>query len=1038
MKKNTKSLAAKAILLAGSLGNLFLPALHAQLKEAAFKRYTAEDGLEGSHISALLQDRQGFLWVGTGSGLFRFDGYSFKAFKSAPTDTASLSDNFINALYEEARPGGMLWVGTTNGLNAFDPRTEKFTHFRNEQKEADPALQNFVQALWEDGSGALWVGTHRGAYRFDPAAQKFMPFGLHLRAHALPENLDASTIIAERDGTMWLGTFGQGLFRLEPQSGAVTQYLHEPGDAQSLGSNHILALAQDRSGTIWIGTHKGGFARVRPGEKKPASVSVKNSGGEDFSTIGAIVEDTEGVLWLGTSGAGLIAHEPASGDYRVFKSVPNNPHTLSNDWILAQYVDRAGNLWIGTNRGLNKLQTPRKKIGHLKNIPGDPRSLIHNNVNAITEDREGKLWIGTEQGVSVFDAQSQWLANYANDPDDANSLSQNFVQALREDKNGEMWIGTFGKGLSRLDRARRSFTHFRREASEAGSLSQNFVSTIYEDRRGDLWIGTLGGLNKLDRSRKRFVRYLTNPENPRSISHNGVTCTFEDSANRFWIGTYGGGLNRMHRDHAEFKRYQSDRANPASLSDDIVYTIFEDAQGILWIGTNGGLNRFDPAAEKFEHYSEQDGLPNNVVFGILGEAGAPNKLWISTHNGLCTFNDLLPAGQKFVKFEARKDGLQANEFNQCAFYQSPSGELFFGGPNGVNRFYPQDLKTKSAAPNVVLTAFNKLNKAVTLDTAITALTALKLSHGDVFFSFEFAALDFTLPERNEYAYKLEGFNEDWVFSGRQRHATFTNLAPGAYVFRAKGANSDGVWNEEGVALRILIAPPFWHTWWFRLFASGSLALLVWGWYRLRVNKLIALERLRVRIASDLHDDIGATLTKISLHAELIQEGACSPEVLTSLRKIGAMSRELVTTMSDVVWSIDARNDTVGNLLDRMREFAASVLSAKSVTFTFRANGLEVQKKLPVDLRQNLYLIFKEAINNIAKHAQASRAEIRLENAGGLFKMTVHDDGEASGEDARLTGQGLRNMKMRAQRIGGDLEVRRNGGFVVSLTAPALH
>lgn len=1034
MKKNPITLAAQALLFVAGFGNL---PLHAQPKDVTFKRYTADEGLESSHISALLQDRQGFLWVGTNSGLFRFDGYAFKAFNSAPTDTTSLSDNFINALYEDARPGGKLWIGTTNGLNAFDSRTEKFEHYRNAQKEADPAMQNFVQALHDGGDGALWIGTHRGAYRFEPATKKFAPIALLLRSSTAPGYLDASTILTARDGALWVGTFGQGLFRFEPQLDAYIQYQHDPSDPQSLGSNHILTLAQDHSGAIWVGTHKGGLARVLPNEKKPTRVLLANSGDENFDIVSSMVEDADGVLWLGTSGAGLIAYEPTRGAYKIFKSVSDNPHTLSNDWILAQYVDRAGNLWIGTNGGLNKLQTPRKKVAHVKNIRGDAHSLIHNNVNAITQDREGKLWIGTEQGVSVFDKQAHWLANYTNAPNDANSLSQNYVQALHEDKNGEMWIGTFGKGVSRLDRSRRTFTHFRRDTSDANSLSQNFVSAIYEDRAGDLWVGTLGGLNKFDRSRNRFVRYLRNSENPHALSHNGVTCLFEDSAQRFWIGTYGGGLNLMDRATAKFTHYKNDRANPHSLSDDIVYTIFEDARGMLWLGTNNGLNRFDPITEKFEHYFEQDGLPNNVVFGILGEARAPHKLWISTHNGLCAFNDLLPAGQKFVKFEARKDGLQANEFNQCAFYQSPEGELFFGGPNGVSRFYPKDLATKSSPPTIALTGFSKFNQAAALDTAITARTALQLSHNDVFFFFEFAALDFTLPERNEYAYKMENFNEDWVFSGAQHNATFTNLAPGAYVFRVKGANSDGVWNEEGVALRLFIAPPFWQTWWFRLSAVlASVGLLAW-FIRHRLTRLLELERLRVRIASDLHDDIGATLTKISLHSELIQDGACSPEVLASLRKIGAMSRELVLTMSDVVWSIDARNDTVGDLLDRMREFAASVLPAKSIAFTFLANGLSAQKKLPVDLRQNLYLLFKEAINNVAKHAQASRVEIRMENGAGVFKMTVHDDGDASGEDARLTGQGLRNMKMRAQRLGGDLAVQRNGGFEVTLTAPAL-
>lgn len=1023
------------LLLAGNFAALLSASLPAQ--EVSFKRYTAEEGLESSHISALHQDRLGFLWVGTGSGLFRFDGYGFKAYKRNPADTTSISDNFVNVLFEEPGPEGKLWIGTTNGLNAFDYRTEKFSYYRNEQKPGDLALANFVQALAADQAGKLWVGTHRGAHLFDGTTQKFAPVAMPPRPGFLPEALDVSTFLLARDGAMWFGTFGQGLFKLDPATGACEQFRHDEKEKQGLGSNYILALVEDRSGTIWVGTHKGGLARVHANGTRIATVPVPALERERFSVIGAIAEDAEGVLWLGTAGAGLIAYQPRNGVYKIHRSRADNPHTLSNDWILALCLDRAGNLWVGTNGGLSKLLAPRRRIGHLQHIPEEPRSLVHNNVNAITADRAGNIWIGTEQGVSVFDAQSQWRANYRHDPKDANSLSQDFVQALHEDQNGDMWIGTFGGGLNRLDRARRRFTRFRSDTSKAGSLSQNFVSSIFEDRAGVLWIGTLRGLNKFDRKYQRFTRYVNDPHNPKSLRHNGITHLFEDRAQRFWIGTYGGGLQRMERARGEFVQYKNDRTNPNSLSDDIVYSIFEDAQGILWIGTNGGLNRFDPESERFTHYLEDDGLPNNVVFGILGEADAPNKLWLSTHSGLATFSDLLPAGQKFVTFEARKDGLQSNEFNQSAFYQSRSGELFFGGPNGVNRFYPRDLQSKSQPPNLVLTAFRKFNESVALDTALTARTELKLSHRDIFFTLEFAALDFTLPERNEYAYKLEGFNEQWIYCGAQNHATFTNLAPSTYIFRVKGANSEGVWNERGAALRLVITPPFWQTWWFR--ALVVLAILgAPAWFmQHRLNRLVEIERLRVRIASDLHDDIGATLTKISLHTELIQDGACSPEIVTSLRKIGAMSRELLTTMSDVVWSIDARNDAVGNLLDRMREFAASVLSAKSIALDFVTVGLDLQNKMSADVRQNVYLIFKEAINNVARHAEASRVDIRLENANGAFKMIIHDDGNEPPEAEKFTGHGLRNMKMRALRLGGELEVTRNDGCTVRLTAPAL-
>jgi signal transduction histidine kinase len=412
-----------------------------------------------------------------------------------------------------------------------------------------------------------------------------------------------------------------------------------------------------------------------------------------------------------------------------------------------------------------------------------------------------------------------------------------------------------------------------------------------------------------------------------------------------------------------------------------------------------------------------------------------DNLWLSTNHGLVKFDT---RRGKFQSYDVN-DGLQSNEFNTGAYFQNQSGEMFFGGVNGFTVFHPAQIQNNPYRPPVVLTAFKKFDKAAELDSAIAAIKCLELSYKENFFAFEFAALDYTAPEKNRYAYRLEGFDRNWVEAGARRYASYTNLDPDAYVFRVKGSNNDGLWNETGAAVKIIITPPIWKTWWFRILAASSIIGLLGLIYRYRVNRLLEMERLRVRIASDLHDDIGATLTKISLHSELIQESADPDEVRGSLRKIGAMSRELVTTMSDIVWSIDARNDTLGNLVDRMRDFATGVLSVQTTAIDFHCAGLDMQKKLPVNFRQNIYLIFKEAINNIAKHAEASHVDVEIKNINGHFNMAIRDDGKGWRENdyTKLSGHGLRNMKMRAARIGGDLNISRNGGCTVSLTASAL-
>jgi len=520
------------------------------------------------------------------------------------------------------------------------------------------------------------------------------------------------------------------------------------------------------------------------------------------------------------------------------------------------------------------------------------------------------------------------------------------------------------------------------------------------------------------------------------LSDNNVACFGEDRKGNLWIGTYLGGVNRFDPRTGQFTRLQHDPQNANSLSHNSVTSIYADRDGLLWFGTAQGLNKFDPRTEAFTRYDEKDGLPNAFIYSILGDD--EGNLWLSSNNGLSKCNDRLPAGRKFKNYDVT-DGLQSNEFNVGAYHRGRSGAFYFGGINGLNRFFPGEVRENPHAPPIVLTAFKKFNETAALDSALAEIKTLRLSYRENFFSFDFAALDYTQPEKNQYAYMMAGFDPDWIHAGTRRYAGYTNLDPGAYVFKVKGANNDGVWNETGAAVKIIITPPFWKTWWFRVLAAAAIIGLLGLIYRYRVGRLLEMERLRVRIASDLHDDIGATLTKISLHSELIEESNEPGEIRESLRKIGAMSRELVTTMSDIVWSIDARNDTLGNLIDRMRDFATSVLSVRATQIDFNCAGLDMQKKLPVDFRQNIYLIFKEAINNIAKHAEAARVDVQIKNANGHFNMSIRDDGKGwrEHEYAKLTGHGLRNMKMRAARIGGDLNISQNGGCTVSLTMAAV-
>jgi len=503
--------------------------------------------------------------------------------------------------------------------------------------------------------------------------------------------------------------------------------------------------------------------------------------------------------------------------------------------------------WIGTeDGGINTLDPSAKPFRHYRSIPDNPNSLSQNGVRSIYEDRAGAVWVGTTSGgLNKFDRQTEQFIQYQHDPDNPDSLSNNSVMAIHEDQMGSLWLGGFGSGLNKFDRDKESFTNYRNDASNSHSLSNDSVVAIYEDQSGTLWIGTWGGgLNAFDQETEQFTRYMNDPADPNTLSHNQVITIYEDQGGVLWIGTVGG-LNKFDPETEMFIRHQNVPTDPESLGQNSVVSLYEDRSGNFWIGTTGGLEKFDRQNNQFTHYSMQNGLPSNTVYGILGDDvssdGEGGDLWLSTPWGLSKFN---PETESFTNFDV-SDGLQSNTFMTFnAYDKSQRGEMFFGGANGFNAFYPDQIVDNSNIPPVLITGFQLANKPVpigadsVLQKSILETDELILSYLDRVLSFEFAALNYRAPEKNRYRYKLEGFDDDWTeVDSTRRFATYTNLDPGDYVFRVIASNNDGVWNEAGKSIKITITPPWWETNWIR----GALVFLFIGLiyvgYRVRMSTI---------------------------------------------------------------------------------------------------------------------------------------------------------------------------------------------------------
>ena len=822
------------ILFMGGVFYLLSP-LYAQTHDAQFRRLSLEDGLSQNSVYCIFQDSKGFMWLGTEDGLNRYDGRRIKEYQADYENPHSISNNFVISIYEDRK--GTLWIGTSSGgLNKFDRESENFTHYLTSPSDPNSLSQNTVTSICEDQSGILWIGTYGGLNAFD---RKRGVFTRYLNNPDDPNSLSnnsVTSICQDKEGVLWIGTLGGGLNKFDPKKGTFVHYKADLENPNSLRDNRILSVYEDRSGTLWIGTVDGGLHQFDRTKERFISyqADANNPNSLGYNTVKAIYEDSYGagkILWIGTQGGGLYKFDRERGIFIPYRHDPGNLNSISTNTLLCIYEDRSGVLWIGTDGGgVNRLDLEKKRFTLYRRDPKNSNSLNDNSIWAFCEDRSGTLWIGTHDGgLNRYDRTHRKFTHYAVTADDPNALSYNSIYAVYEDRAGILWTGTIDGCINRFDRRTGRYTHYQTDPTGIGRFR---ISFIYEDQMGTFWVGTRGvGLLAFDREKEEFIRYQSDPEDSTSLSSDDVYCIFENKSGELWIGTIAGGLNKYDRKKNAFTRYMNDPENPKSLSDNIVLTIYEDQKGFLWIGGFRGLNKFNREKGIFTLYSKKDGLPNDIIYGILEDDGG--NLWMSTNKGLSKFN---PQKETFRNYDIN-DGLQSNEFNAGAFLKSRSGEMFFGGINGFNSFYPDSIRDNPYVPTIVIADLQISNTSVpigkemkgrvVLKKAIPEAKEIELSYKVNVFSFEFAALHYVSPEKNQYAYKMEGLEKEWNYVGNRGFVTYTNLSPGRYVFRVKGSNNDGVWNEEGVSLRITISHPFWQTWWFRVFGiTASLVLIL--------------------------------------------------------------------------------------------------------------------------------------------------------------------------------------------------------------------
>ncbi len=813
-----------------------------------FDHLGPDDGLSVDTVYSLAQDRVGFLWIGTEGGLNRYDGNRFKVFRHNPNDPSSLASDDISFIHLDEEDN--LWLATWGGgLDRFDPVTETFHHHQRSSTQGAVGLQDDrIQHIFEDSEGVLWVGTLAGGLsRFDRAAGTFQTFR---RESGDPSSLCHNRVwrIAEdRQGTLWVGT-GEGLCAFDKSTETFTRYRHDPNDPTSLSNNIVRTLWIDHEDVLWAGTAHG-LNRVAVGASMGNEISGRlsferfeaHAEGLSHDVVTALYEDSRGTFWVGTRGGGLNILTRETRQWQRHQHNANDPTSLSDNDIRAILEDRSGVLWVATRQGgLNKLDLrPTAFENALRQ--DDQNGLEPRQVRSFTEDESGRLWVGTAEGIERFDPERGWLAPLRYDADDPESLPSGDVHVVLRSREGELWFAA-GPGLHRQASDGTGFVTYQHDVHDTRSLASDQVTALHQDGTGALWVGTDSGLDRLgpaalavmssgrETERSLAFEHFRHREADRtSLSEDYVTVLHGDHHDTLWVGTHDGGLNRFDLATRGFERFVHDPLQASSLSNDRVLAIHQQGSGRLWVGTASGLNEM-MADGSFRRYLESDGLPHAQVTGILGDGDG--HLWLSTADGLARLD---PRTGGFRSYSTR-DGLRADYFNPGASLRRRDGGLCFGGKGGYNCFDPQRVADSPVALPVVLTAFERFGESVIFDRALWAVEDIRLSYEDTYFAFEFAALDYRSSVDTSYRYKLEGFDHDWIEAGEQVVASYANVRPGRYLFRAQRAEGNPA-PDSGLAVSLVIAPPFWMTPWFR--GLSALAILFAGGlaYNFRIRHL---------------------------------------------------------------------------------------------------------------------------------------------------------------------------------------------------------
>lgn len=851
-------------------GNSISNAQQSEKLRFRFRKYTVENGLTQNSVTCLLQDRNGFIWVGTMDGLNRFDGYEFSHFKHQPGDSASLAAPYINCLFEDKT--GRIWIGTDRGgVSILNPYDGSFRTYKVQTKKSTGLSNNRVTGICSDAQGFYWIATLGGGLnRLNEKTGEIVHFRTSENKGTI-SNDNIINMILSSDGCLYLAT-RQGLSVFNPLT-LQTQRIYI--DSTQTGTdNRLQYVYEDALGSIYVASFKRGLFTYKRGDTRMVPYTLIQPG-KNYQLYNAIFQDNQRRLWFAGNSNGLVVYDSL---LHFVNSRRGDNGSLNVNSLQCFLNDRMGNVWIGSlGGGLHMWSRENTYFSYFDNSMFDSLPPGAGNIFSITTDKNKCVWFGTNgEGLYCYDPIKNQTKRLQHNPSDSSTISSNSIWSLLNTTSGYIAAGTFGEGLNLINTESYKAIRIRKKNIPDKTIPPEIILHLADPGHDTLLLGTMRtGLEFLNVHTGERVTYSKSGEGKPALGSDYIYSSLVTRDGHLFLGTQRGGLCELKIYDKSCKCYEVTEGDSFSINNNDVQSIFEDSKGSLWLGTNGGgLNVFDRATGHFLNYTEKEGLPNNVVYSITSDR--EGHLWMSTNNGICRFTPPSSINFKSVSDPANKniririfstsDGLSSNEFNQGAFHKDEDGKIYFGSVSGITSFYPEKIKVSTYHPKVYLTSFKVFEKEFPLDTSIIFKKSIELNYEQNFFSFTFATLNYFLPEKCTYAVWMEGFDKDWVNTGSRRYISYTNLDPGTYFFKVKATNNDGIWSDHIASIKITINPPFWKTWWFRTGIQLLLISLVFLFFRIRINRVKNEEKKKAEFRIALSEiEMKALRTQMNPH-----------------------------------------------------------------------------------------------------------------------------------------------------------------------------